>query len=202
MAISKFHQLFLLSLLSLSLHRPVLSNQEEESLLQGINDYRTSLKLTTLTENENAACLAEEIAELIKHQPCTNTSGPASVPGSQTGFPGFLELLNNCEISVTSTRDGEIMPACAPDLDASLLLSSFTKTRYNKNLNDSKFTGIGVASDNDWIVVILTTSTPEGGYTPAPEEGEVPDTDSGFTFGVNGVVSSCLLVLLFAFFMF
>ncbi|CAH8313563.1 unnamed protein product [Eruca vesicaria subsp. sativa] len=202
MAISKFHQLFLLSLLSLSLHRPVLSNHEEESLLQGINDYRKSLKLKTLTENENAGCLAEEIADQIKHQPCTNTSGPASVPGSQPGFPGFLEFLTNCEISVTSTRDGEIMPACAPDLDANLLLSSFTKSRYNKNLNDSKFTGIGIASDNDWIVVILSTNTSEGSFTPITEEGEVPETDSAFTFGVNSVVSSCLLVLLFSFFMF
>ncbi|KAL0876472.1 hypothetical protein Bca101_026177 [Brassica carinata] len=201
MAISKLHLLFLLSVI-LCLHRPVLSakkkkkkkriilcvvslksTDEKDILLKGINDYRTSLNLTTLTHNNNAECLADELADQFKNQPCTNTTGPASVPGSQPGFPDFPKFLTKCRLNPTATRDGEIMPACVPNLDATLVLSNFTKSRYNKNLNDSKFTGIGIASDDNWIVVILTTNTTEGGFTPATK-----DSNSGaFTVRVNGV---------------
>ncbi|KAL0681306.1 hypothetical protein Bca4012_048153 [Brassica carinata] len=157
------------------------AGDEEDILLKGINDYRTSLNLTTLTHNNNAECLADELADQFKNQPCTNTTGPASVPGSQPGFSEFPKFLTKCRLNITATRDGEIMPACVPNLDASLVLSNFTKSRYNKNLNDSKFTGIGIASDDNWIVVILTTNTTEGGYTPATK-----DSNSGaFTVGVN-----------------
>lgn len=174
------------------------STDEEDILLKGINDYRTSLNLTSLAHNNNAECLADELADQFKNQPCTNMTGPASVPGSQPGFTEFPKFLTKCRLNITATRDGEIMPACVPNLDASLVLSNFTKSRYNQNLNDSKFTGIGIASDDNWIVVILTTNTTEGGYTPATK-----DSNSGaFAVGVNGVVSSCLLVLLFSFFMF
>ncbi|AQK85291.1 Aspartyl protease AED1 [Zea mays] len=43
-------------------------------LLKGINSYMSSLKVPTLSENKNAACLAEQLTRQFKGQECTNTS--------------------------------------------------------------------------------------------------------------------------------
>lgn len=84
--------------------------------------------------------------------------------------------------------------------DQSLVLTNFTNSDYLKNLNDSKFTGIGIDSDDNWIVVVLlTTNTSEGSFSPAV----IYHYAGGFTFGINGFVNNfLLLVLLFCFFMF
>ncbi|XP_024193619.1 uncharacterized GPI-anchored protein At3g06035 [Rosa chinensis] len=140
---------------------------EEDNLLQGINSYRASANLTALTKNDNAECLADEIADQFKKQPCTNTTGSFTVPGTETQFANFPDLLAKCHLNVSNTRDGVIMPSCVPNLDPSLVLTNFTKSQYSSNLNQTNFTGIGIGSEDNWIVVILTTSTPEGSYVPA-----------------------------------
>ncbi|XP_050372250.1 uncharacterized GPI-anchored protein At3g06035-like [Argentina anserina] len=141
---------------------------EEDNLLQGINSYRsTALNLPALTKNDNAECLADEVADQFKKQPCTNTTGSFTVPGTETQFANFPDLLAKCHLNVSNTRDGVIMPACIPNLDATLVLNNFTKSQYSSSLNQTNFTGIGIGSEDNWIVVILTTSTPEGSYVPA-----------------------------------
>jgi hypothetical protein len=42
-----------------------------------------------------------------------------------------------------------------------------TKSQYNRFLNDNQFSGAGIASEGDWVVVVLSTSTGSGDYSPA-----------------------------------
>lgn len=140
------------------------SSGEEDNLLQGINKYRTSLSLKTLTNNQNAACLAGEIADQFKDQPCTNTTGANTIPGTENQLSNLPDLLSDCHLNMTNTKEGSIMPACVPNLDPTLVLSNFTKSQYSESLNDTKFTGAGIGSDGNWIVVVLTTDTPTGSF--------------------------------------
>lgn len=135
---------------------------EEDTLLQDINKYRASLNLTALTKNDNAECVADEIADQFKDQPCTNTTGANTVPGTEPQLSDYPNLLAKCHIS--NTQDGIVMPACVPNLVPDLVLSNYTKSQYANNLNGTKYTGAGIGSDGNWIVVILTTGTPEGSY--------------------------------------
>lgn len=131
---------------------------------EGINSFRKTLKLPTLTDNDKAECLAEEIAEQFKNQPCTNTTGANTVPGTEPQFPDFAYLLNRCKLNVTTSRDAVILPACVPNLDQDMVLSNYTNSKYSGSLNDTRYAGIGIGSDDNWIVVILTTNTPTGNF--------------------------------------
>ncbi|KAM7485580.1 hypothetical protein LguiA_001589 [Lonicera macranthoides] len=162
------------------LNHTAKSDDEEDSLLQGINSYRTGFNLTALSKNDKAECLADELADQFKNQPCTNTTGINTVPGTEPQFPNFPNMLAKCQLNVTTTRDGVILPACVPNLVPSIVLTNFTQTEYSNYLNDTKFTGAGIGSDNNWIVLILTTDTPEGNYMTGTTSG-----NSVFKVGVN-----------------
>ncbi|GMN46622.1 hypothetical protein TIFTF001_015803 [Ficus carica] len=142
---------------------------EEDSLFQSINAYRTSLNLTTLLKNENAHCLADEVAEQFQNQPCTNTTGANTVPGTEPQLADYPNLLAKCHLNVSNTRDGVVLPACVPNLESTLVVSNFTKSQYSNYLNDTKFSGIGIGHEDNWIVVVLTTSTPEGSFVPSQD---------------------------------
>lgn len=173
MALLRVFLLFslILSSLLLSNHPVKCDHDEEDDLYQGINKYRESLNLTSLTKNENANCLADEIADQFKNQPCTNTTGANTVPGTEPQFSNYPDLLNKCHLNVSNTRDGAVMPACVPGLVPSIVLTNFTHSLYSDNLNDSKYTGIGIGSEDNWIVVVLTTNTPEGSFVPETYSG-------------------------------
>uniref|UniRef100_A0A7C9CG42 Uncharacterized GPI-anchored protein At5g19230-like domain-containing protein n=1 Tax=Opuntia streptacantha TaxID=393608 RepID=A0A7C9CG42_OPUST len=142
----------------------VKSDGLEDNLLQGINKYRTSLNLTTFTKNQNAACLAGEMADQFKDQPCTNSTGSNTILGTEEQLPNYPDLLSHCHLNITNTRDGMVMPACVPNLDPGLVLSNFTKSQYSGSLNDTKFTGAGIGSAGNWVVVVLTTNDPSGSF--------------------------------------
>ncbi|CAI0559903.1 unnamed protein product [Linum tenue] len=163
---------------------------EEDKLLQGINDYRRSLNLTALTKNDNADCLAGEIADQFEGQPCTNTSGSNTVPGTEPQLPNYPRLLDKCHLNVSNTRDGAVMPACIPNLDPTLVLSNFTLSQYSDSLNDTKYTGVGIGSEGNWMVVVLTTSTPEGSFVKASS-----DSVSAGLVTAASLVSPMLLLL-------
>ncbi|CAN6167070.1 unnamed protein product [Urochloa humidicola] len=51
------------------------------------------------------------------------------------------------------------MPACVPGLVPGVVLTNYTKSQYSRFLNDSQFSGVGVANEGGWVVVVLSTST-------------------------------------------
>ncbi|KHG10664.1 hypothetical protein F383_12212 [Gossypium arboreum] len=199
MAFSKISFFFPLLLSILFIISPVFcDNDEEDDLLKGINSYRASLNLTSLTTNENAECLADELAEEFKNQPCTNSTGANTVPGTEPQFANYPNILAKCHLNVSVTRDGAVMPACVPNLAPSLVLTNFTQSQYSENLNETKYTGIGIGSEGDWIVVVLTTNTAEGNYATA--------TTTATTSAANSVseiiiIYHLLLLLMAAFYM-
>ncbi|TYI38565.1 hypothetical protein ES332_A02G037300v1 [Gossypium tomentosum] len=199
MAFSKIFFFFPLLLSILFIISPVFcDNDEEDDLLKGINSYRASLNLTSLTTNENAECLANELAEEFKNQPCTNSTGANTVPGTEPQFANYPNILAKCHLNVSVTRDGAVMPACVPNLAPSLVLTNFTQSQYSENLNETKYTGIGIGSEGDWIVVVLTTNTAEGNYATA--------TTTATTSAANSVseiiiIYHLLLLLMAAFYM-
>ncbi|KAJ4898452.1 putative GPI-anchored protein [Raphanus sativus] len=191
------YKLLLLSFVLLFLVHHVLSDDdidEEDVLFIGINSYRTSQNLKALNNNENAECLADEIADQLKYKPCTNDTGSAAVPGTEPQFADYPNLLAKCHLSVSDTRDGLIMPACVPFLESSLslVLTNYTKSKYSSSLNDSKFTGMGIGKEDDWIVVVLTTNTPQGSFSAATKVDS-----SGFTFAIG--FFNYVLVFIFSF---
>ncbi|KAL2324364.1 hypothetical protein Fmac_023422 [Flemingia macrophylla] len=169
---SLFYWLLLSSLVILLINYQVnCDDDEKDNLYEGINKYRALLNLKALTRNENADCLADKIADQFKKQPCTNTTGANTVPGTEPQFSNYPDLLSKCHLAITNTRDGNVMPACVPGLVPSLVLTNFTKSLYSDSLNDTQYTGIGIGSEDNWIVVVLTTNTPAGSFAPYSSNG-------------------------------
>ncbi|KAI3948098.1 hypothetical protein MKX01_014697 [Papaver californicum] len=150
-------------------------NDEEENLLKNINSYRASLNLTAFTENDKAECLADKFADQFKKQPCTNTTGSFTVPGTEPQFTNYPQLLAKCQLNINDTRNGVIMPVCVPRLDPTLVLTNFTQSQYSAYLNDTKYTGVGVGSKDDWIVMVLTTNSPGGAFTASGSAALAPN---------------------------
>ncbi|KAI3837870.1 hypothetical protein MKW92_000114 [Papaver armeniacum] len=167
-------------------------NDEEETLLKSINSYRASLNLTAFTENDNAECLADKMADKYKKQLCTNTTGSNTVPGTETQFPDYPQMLEKCHLNINGTKDGIVMPVCVPRLDPTLVLTNFTQSQYSAYLNDTKYTGVGIGSEDDWIVMVLTTSTAGGAFTPAGSAASVPIV--GLKFLLISLLGFCLVL--------
>ncbi|XP_048136421.1 uncharacterized GPI-anchored protein At5g19250 [Rhodamnia argentea] len=143
---------------------PVVCDEEEDNLLQGINSYRKSLNLPQLAKNDKAMCLADKLADKIEDQPCSATYGANTLPGVGLQSSSYQDALSKCKINPNSTTDGVILPVCVPKLVPTLVLTNYTRTTYQKYLNGSRFTGAGLGSEDDWMVLVLATSTPGGSF--------------------------------------
>ncbi|XP_052170303.1 uncharacterized GPI-anchored protein At3g06035-like [Diospyros lotus] len=163
----RYHLLLFLLLHAICLLAHQVKSLDEKDLLRGLNSYRASLNLSALADINNANCFAYEVANQLKNQPCSNTTGADTVPGMEPQFSNYPDLLAKCHLNITDTRDGSLMPACVPKLVPDLVLSNYTKTQYSQYLNDSTYTGAGIGSEGDWVVVMLTTNTVGGSFTPA-----------------------------------
>ncbi|KAM6545382.1 hypothetical protein CsatB_026118 [Cannabis sativa] len=168
--------IFISSIILLSHSVKCDHGDKEDHLLQSINEYRASLNLTALVKNDNAECLADELSEQFQNRPCTNATGANTVPGTEPQFANYPNILTKCRLNVSNTRDGAVLPACVPNLDSSLVLTNFTRSQYSNYLNDTKFSGIGIGSEDNWIIVVLTTNTAEGSFVPAQTSLDT-DTD-------------------------
>ncbi|TKY52209.1 GPI-anchored protein [Spatholobus suberectus] len=149
---------------------PVVCDDEEDDLLRDINTYRKIFNLPVLEKSDKASCLADEIAEDLDdaHTNCEDFRDYYPAPGSNPKIPNFQKSVNKCKININITRDGVIMPVCVPKLDSDALFSNYTKSnRYTKYLNNSKYSVAGIGSEDDWMVLIISTNTSSGDLSSA-----------------------------------
>lgn len=151
--------------LSIYLHMLVHAD-EKDSVLKGINSYRQTQNLPVLAQVDKASCLANEIADELEDVPCENVRQYYPSTSGAQKFPNFQKHVDKCGLNINSTSDGVILPACVAKLEPTVLLSNFThNNRYASYLNDSLYTGVGLGSENDWMVLVLTTNTPTGSFS-------------------------------------
>ncbi|KFK35608.1 hypothetical protein AALP_AA4G013200 [Arabis alpina] len=171
----------------------VICNQEEDNLLQGLNSYRTAQRVPPFAKNDKADCVADEIADKLEGEPCTNhttvnTVTPGAVPPR---LSNYQDILSECKVDPNNTRDGLILPVCIPNRVPTLALTNYTQTGYARYLNDSRYVGAGVGSEKEWMVVVLTTSTPGGSFA----SGEATSLRVMPGFGLIGLLFSFLMLL-------
>ncbi|CAN0914280.1 Uncharacterized GPI-anchored protein At3g06035 [Linum grandiflorum] len=139
-------------------------DEDEDSLLQGLNSYRQSQSLPILAKHDKAGCLADRVANKMEDQPCP-ASGRAAAPVVQ--LSDYPEAMDKCGVDINKTREGVVLPVCVRKLVPTLVLTNYTQTQYARYLNDSRFIAAGLGSEDDWMVVVLTTGTPGGSFAGA-----------------------------------
>ncbi|KAE9593674.1 hypothetical protein Lalb_Chr18g0045571 [Lupinus albus] len=161
-----FPLLFVFLLLSI----PVHCGDEEESVFKGINSYRQVQKLTPFNKVSKASCLAEEVAEELEDEPCENVNQYAPSLTSSPKIPNLQKHINKCDININTTTDGVVLPVCVSKLEPTIVLSNYTHTdRYSRYLNNSVYTGAGLGSEHDWMVLVLTTNTTTGSFSASSD---------------------------------
>ncbi|CAI8616974.1 unnamed protein product [Vicia faba] len=171
MACFKLNLLLLASLCAfLFLSNPAHCSDKVDSVLKGINIYRETKNVAPLNKNDKASCLADEVAEELQDTPCekVNQYYPTSGPGRNQRIPNLQRHIDKCDINMNTTTDRVILPVCVPKLEPTIVLSNYTHNDiYVKFLNNSKYTGVGLNSEDDWMVLVLTTTTPTRTFSAA-----------------------------------
>ncbi|KAK4750127.1 hypothetical protein SAY87_027576 [Trapa incisa] len=184
--------LVLLLLFFLSVSPAIKCDSDEDDILKGINNYRTSKNLALLGKNDDADCLADELADLLKDQPCnsTNSTGTSnstvSVSGREATPSNYPELLQKCHINMSSALNDTIMPVCLPNEADTVVINNYTGSPvFSKRLHDSIYTGIGVGSEGNWTVVILITNSSDGSLSTTPVGSSAVGLNSWMPFLVQ-----------------
>ncbi|XP_024019803.1 uncharacterized GPI-anchored protein At3g06035-like [Morus notabilis] len=151
----------------------IKNDDEEDVLLRSINAERATLKLAALTKNVNAECFADEFADRFQDQPCANTTGAITTPGTTTQLSNYPELLAKCNLNVSN---GLVLPVCVPNSVPNSALSDLKRSQYSNSLNDPKFTGVGIGFEDDWIVVVLTSNSTAAGVVPSANSSNPANT--------------------------
>lgn len=121
--------------------------------------------MVALSTNDNAGCMADEIAESLEHKACGTMSGPSIITSTQPRYANYPDIVKKCNIDFNTTTDGVILPVCVPKRVATLVLTNYTQSSYSSYLNNSRYSGIGIGKEDDWVVVVLTTNTPAGTFS-------------------------------------
>nr|XP_012567901.1 uncharacterized GPI-anchored protein At5g19250-like [Cicer arietinum] len=106
----------------------------------------------------------------IEDTPCEKVSQyyPVSGPGGNQRISNMQKHIDKCGININTTTDGVILPVCVSKLEPTIVLSNYTHSDiYAKFLNNSKYTGVGLGSEDDWMVLVLTTNTTAGTFSAA-----------------------------------
>lgn len=109
-------------------------------------------------KHDKADCIADEIADKLEDQNCMG-----AITRSQLASD-YPNVLNKCKVDPNATRDGMILPVCVPRRVSTLVLTNYTQSQNARYLNDSRFTGAGIGTEDDWTVLVLATSTPGGNF--------------------------------------
>ncbi|XP_073220831.1 uncharacterized GPI-anchored protein At3g06035-like [Cicer arietinum] len=118
----------------------------------------------------DAAYFAEPTYNGIEDTPCEKVSQyyPVSGPGGNQRISNMQKHIDKCGININTTTDGVILPVCVSKLEPTIVLSNYTHSDiYAKFLNNSKYTGVGLGSEDDWMVLVLTTNTTAGTFSAA-----------------------------------
>ena len=104
----------------------------------------------------------------LEHTKCEDFRDYYPLPSYTSKIPKFQKSINKCKININTTKDGVIMPLCVPKLDPDALFSNYTKSnRFSKYLNNSKYKIAGIGSEDDWMVLIISTNTSSGDFSSA-----------------------------------
>ncbi|XP_074337131.1 putative GPI-anchored protein At5g19250 [Apium graveolens] len=156
------HHFYLLTLplvlASISLLLTPVTCDEKECLLKGINSFRQSQNLSMLKSNQKASCFARQIAKQLEGQACSHVTDPNTVPG-------VPEILRKCKVKINYTTEGLMLSVCVENRVPNLVLNNFTRKFYTMYLKNSNFTGAGIGTEDDWTVIVLSTSTLAGSFS-------------------------------------
>ncbi|XP_002981119.2 uncharacterized GPI-anchored protein At3g06035 [Selaginella moellendorffii] len=152
---------------SLALLRVRSDDAVESQLLNDINMYRSNLGAPLLSPNPGASCLADKLADHFQHTPCDNVTEAQTSPGLTPDFPDYPSMLADCRLDLANTTGGQVLVDCIPASSdaAGTAFQNFTRSQeYQRFINSSEFSSIGIANEDAWFVLVLGTKASNANF--------------------------------------